>query len=137
MTLASVQRSDVQPHYSKGELSIAFVFSVPGARENSAGRPVSGATGENLSFALGHIHSELPAVFSSTDRYAYRIANAYSKPIAKSLGNASSQSSNKQVQAPENIAKVLHDIGGCSVVILCGLKAQLLYVTAILAALSK
>jgi hypothetical protein len=114
------------PHYWKGESPIAFVFSVPGARENSAGRPVSGATGENLSFALDHLHSELPAVFSSTDRYAYRITNAYSKPIAKSLGDASSQASDKQVQASENVARVLRDISGCGVVILCGLKAHLL-----------
>lgn len=126
MTSVAVQSTDVRPHYWKGELLIAFVFSVPGARENSAGRPVSGATGENLSFALDHLHSELPAVFSSADRYAYRITNAYSKPIAKSLGDASSQASDKQVQASENIARVLRDISGCSVVILCGLKAQLL-----------
>lgn len=126
MTSVSAQSTDTRPHYWKGELPIAFVFSVPGSRENSAGRPVSGATGENLSFALDHLHSELPAVFSSTDRYAYRITNAYSKPIAKSLGDASSQASDRQVQAPENIARVLRDINGCSVVILCGLKAQLL-----------
>lgn len=126
MTSVAAQPTDRRPHYWKGELPIAFVFSVPGARENSAGRPIAGATGENLSFALDHLHSELPAVFSSTDRYAYRITNAYSKPIAKSLGDASSQASDKQVQASENIARVLRDINGCSVVILCGLKAQLL-----------
>lgn len=116
----------MQPHYWKGELPIAFVFSVPGAREKSAGRPVSGATGENLSFALEHLHSELPSVFSSTDRYAYRITNAYSRPIAKPLGDASSQATDEQIKAPENIARVLRDISGCSVVILCGRKAQLL-----------
>lgn len=126
MTSESVQPTGMRPHYWKGELPIAFVFSVPGARENSTGRPVSGPTGENLSFALDFLHYELPEVFSSTDRYAYRFTNAYSKPIAKSLGDVSSQASDKQVQAPENIARVLSDISGCSVVILCGLKAQLL-----------
>jgi hypothetical protein len=113
-------------HHWQGQLPVAFVFSVPGSYEKSAGRPVAGVTGENLSFALEHLHSELPAVFSSTDRYAYRITNAYSKPIAKSLGDASSQASDLQVQAPENIARVLRDLNGCNFVILCGLKAQLL-----------
>lgn len=126
MTSVALQPTDMRPHYWKGELPIAFVFSVPGACEKSAGRPVSGATGENLSFALDHLHCELPAVFSSTDRYAYRITNAYSEPIAKSLGNASSQASDKQVQASENIDRVLRDISGCNFVILCGRKAQLL-----------
>ena len=113
-------------HFWQGQLPVAFVFSVPGAHEKSACRPVAGATGENLSFALEHLHSALPAVFSSMDRYSYRITNAYSKPIAKSLGHASSQASDLQIQAPENIARVLRDINGCNFVILCGLKAQLL-----------
>lgn len=113
-------------HHWQGQLPVAFVFSVPGSYEKSAGRPVAGATGENLSFALEHLHSELSAVFPSTDRYAYRITNAYAKPIAKSLGDASSQARDLQVQAPNNIARVLRDLDGCAFVILCGLKAQLL-----------
>lgn len=113
-------------HLWEGQLPVAFVFSVPGSHEKTAGYPIAGATGENLSFALELLHSELPAVFSSTDRYAYRITNAYSKPIAKSLGDVSSQASDIQVQAPENIARVLRDLNGCNLVILCGLKAQLL-----------
>lgn len=114
------------PHHWQGHLPVAFIFSVPGAHEKSAGRPIAGATGENLSFALEHLHSQLPAIFTSTDRYAYRITNAYSKPTAKSLGDKSSQARDMQVQAPENIARVLRDIDGCNFVILCGLKAQLL-----------
>lgn len=113
-------------YYWQGNLPVSFVFSVPGAHEKLASFPVAGATGKNLSFALEHLHSELPAVFSSADRYAYRITNAYSKPIAKSLGNASSQANDSQVLAPENIARVLRDLDGCNFVILCGLKAQLL-----------
>ncbi len=113
-------------HHWQGQLPVAFVFSVPGAHEKFASCPVAGATGENLSFALKHLHTELPAVFSTTDRYAYRITNAYSKPIAKSLGDASSQASNSLVQTPENIARVLRDLDGCNLVILCGIKAQLL-----------
>jgi len=116
----------MRPHYWKGELPIAFVFSVPGARENLADRPVSGATGENLSHALEYLCSQRPSVFSSVDRYAYRITNAFDRPIARSLGSASSEASNKQVQASENIARVLTDLNGCNLVVLCGIKAQLL-----------
>lgn len=122
----ALDRAVHAPHFWQGDLLVAFVFSVPGAHEQSAGRPVAGVTGENLSFALEHLHSALPSVFSSTDRYAYRITNAYSKPIAKSLGDGSSQASDLQVQAQENITRVLRDINGCNYVILCGLKAQLL-----------
>jgi hypothetical protein len=113
-------------HFWQGQLPVAFVFSVPGAHEKSAGRPLAGTTGENLSFALQHLHAQLPGVFSSIDRYAYRITNAYDMPIAKSLGNSSSEASDLQVKAPENIIRVLRDISGCNFVILCGLKAQLL-----------
>lgn len=70
MTSVSTQSTDTRPYYWRGDLPIAFVFSVPGARESSAGRPVPSATGENLLFALDHLRSELPAVFTSTDRYA-------------------------------------------------------------------
>lgn len=113
-------------HYWQGNLPVAFVFSVPGAREKSANRPIAGATGENLSLALNYLHIELPAIFSSLDRYAYRITNAHSKPIAKSLGDASSQASNAQVKTSGNISRVLRDLDGCNIVILCGIKAQLL-----------
>lgn len=113
-------------HYWEGQLPVAFVFSVPGAHEKFAGCPVAGTTGENLSFALEHLHAELPAIFSLKDRYAYRITNAYSKPIAKSLGDKMSQASNSQVQTPTNIERVLRDLDHCNVVILCGIKAQLL-----------
>lgn len=121
-----LQPSVQTPHYWPGHLPIAFVFSVPGSHEKFASRPVVGATGENLSIALEYLHIELPSIFSSADRYAYRITNAYSKPIAKSLGNRSSQASHSQVKTTENIARALRDLDGCNLVILCGLKAQLL-----------
>ncbi len=116
----------MRPHYWKGELPIAFVFSVPGGRENLEGRPASGATGEYLSHALEYLYSQRPCVFSSVNRYAYRITNAFDRPIARSLGSASSEASNRQVQAPENVARVLIDLDGCNLVVLCGIKAQLL-----------
>jgi len=69
-------------HFWQGQLPVAFVFSVPGAHEKTTGRPVAGATGVNISFARQHLHAELPAVFSLTDRYAYRITNAVVCPFA-------------------------------------------------------
>lgn len=113
-------------HYWQGHLPVAFVFSVPGARERSASRPAAGTTGENLDFALTHLNASLPNLFPSTYRYAYRITNAYSTPIAKSLGDSSSQATDSKVITSDNINRVLHDLDSCHTVILCGLKAQLL-----------
>jgi hypothetical protein len=113
-------------HYCHGQLSIAFVFSVPGKHEKFAGLPIAGVTGENLSIALEYLHSALPAVFASKDRYAYRITNAYNKPIAKSLGNSSSQATSSGIKNQKNIDRVLHELNGCWLVILCGTKAHLL-----------
>lgn len=113
-------------HFWRGHLPIAFVFSVPGAHEKSESRPVARTTGENLDFALVYLQAHNPEAFPSADRYAYRITNAYCKPIARSLGNSSSQAANSQILAPENVSRVIRDLAGCRVVILCGRKAQLL-----------
>jgi len=113
-------------HYWHGQLPVAFVFSVPGSREKSTDRPLAGATGENLDFALAYLRAKLPTVFASADRYAYRITNAYSTPIAKSLGHSSTEATDSQIITSENAARVLRDLEGCMTVILCGLKAQLL-----------
>lgn len=113
-------------HYNHGYLPLAFVFSVPGAVESNEHRPVSGATGENLSIALTYLHSWVPHLFESLDRYAYRITNTYVYPIAKSLGYKYSEARKADVVSFENIDRVRQDIVGCSVVVLCGLRAQLL-----------
>jgi hypothetical protein len=113
-------------HYNHGNLPLAFVFSVPGAVESSTHRPVSGVTGENLSIALCHLHLWRPEVFGSTDRYAYRITNAFNNPIAKSLGNKSTEASKRDVLSLENIDRVIQETEGCNIVVLCGLRAQLL-----------
>ena len=113
-------------HYCEGRYPVAFVFSVPGSHEVTSGEPVAGVTGENLKYSLKHLHAKLPSVFPSIERYEYRITNAYSEPIAKSRGDKSSQASNSQVLEPDNVARVFHELDGCSLVILCGVKAQLL-----------
>ena len=118
--------SVVSAHYCHGTLLTAFVLSVPGAKEVSAGKPVSGDTGKNLDAALQCLHSIDPANFPSTARYDYRITNAFSEPRAKSLGHGSSEAKPSEIRADKNVARVIEDLSGCELVILCGNKAQLL-----------
>lgn len=115
-----------KPHFNKGTLPLAFVFSVPGAVELKEGKPVFGDTGENLNFALEHLLSAQPSLFKSGDRYAYRITNAFSTPLAKSLGSSSSEARPSQILEPENVKRVIKELQGCSLVVLCGRRAQLL-----------
>lgn len=113
-------------HFSQGKLQTGFVFSVPGAKEVEASCPVAGVTGDNMSLALAHLHQRAEAQFPSWDRYDYRITNAYSKPIAKSMGDLNSEAQNSLIKDSENAQRVLCELDGCSLVILCGKKAQLL-----------
>ncbi|MCC6869471.1 MAG: hypothetical protein IT522_11685 [Burkholderiales bacterium] len=113
-------------HYNRGRYPVAFVFSTPGARELAAGRPVAGITGENLDFALGYLHAADPRRFPTIERYAYRITNAHTEPLAASLGHATSEATPAQILAPDNIARVVEDLTGCDIVVLCGQRAQLL-----------
>lgn len=114
------------PHYCRGRLPVAFVFSAPGAEEAHAIRPIAGETGVNLDTALLTLHAAMPHVFSSENRYEYRITNAIKEPLAVSRGDRVSEASNSKVCSSVNIARVLEDIDGSSIVILCGRKAQLL-----------
>lgn len=113
-------------HFWRGNHPLAFVFSVPGRLEIQACRPVSGVTGENLEMALAHLNKMMPHLFPSPDRYAYRIANAYRHPMAKALGHRKTEASAKQILHSENIARVISEINGCDLVVLCGKNAKLL-----------
>ena len=113
-------------HYCPGKIGIAFVFSVPGAAECNAGRPVAGQTGENLEVALRHLHVGMPELFSSCHRYDYRITNAFAEPIARSLGHGKSEASKTAILDAGNIARVVRELEDCNVVVLSGKKAQLL-----------
>lgn len=113
-------------HYNRGRYPVAFVFSTPGARELAAGRPVAGVTGENLDFGLHELHALDPRRFPSTDRYDYRITNAHTEPLAASLGHRASEATPAQILAPDNLARVVAELAGCAIVVLCGQRAQLL-----------
>jgi len=113
-------------HYNHGRHRVAFVFSTPGAREAAAGMPVAGVTGENLDFALEHLHAADPARFPTAARYDYRITNAHTEALAASLGHAASEATPAQILEPGNVARVLDELADCDVVVLCGQRAQLL-----------
>lgn len=90
------------------------------------GKPVAGDTGENLDSALVHLHSAEPTLFSSTDRYDYRITNAFPEPIAVALGHKVSEARGSEVKNSRNIQRVLSELHDCGLVVLCGNKARLL-----------
>lgn len=117
---------DFSPHFCRGRLPVAFIFCVPGAEELLAGRPTSGVTGENFDFALRHLSTARPETFSSPRRYDYRITNSVATPMAISLGDTSSEPKKRQITAGPNVARVVNEVEGCSTVVLCGRKAQLL-----------
>lgn len=113
-------------HYCEGDLAVCFVFSAPGKEEYAAGRPVAGDTGKNLDSALRYLNCVAPEIFASPDRYAYRITNAFSKPLAIGLGHKRTEASKHDILAPANIARVRKETVNCSLLVLCGKKAQLL-----------
>jgi uracil-DNA glycosylase len=115
------------PHYCKGRLPVAFVFSAPGTEEVNRGRPVSGATGDNLEHALGHLSILAPQVFPSSHRYDYRITNAFAQPLAQDLGNGRTEATRAEILESTNVRRFLGDVEGCQLVILCGKKARLLF----------
>ena len=112
-------------HYNHGHHPVAFVFSTPGARELAAGKPVAGVTGENLDFALEHLHEADGARFPSAARYDYRITNAHTEALAASLGHATSEATPAQILDPANLARVSDELADCDLVVLCGQRAQL------------
>jgi hypothetical protein len=118
--------SNQSEHFNLGHVNVAFVFSAPGTKENGKGRPVAGATGENLEFALAHLCQKEPKYFPSSDRYAYRITNAFQSALSIGLGSGRTEASSAEILKPTNVSRVVEELKGCRLVILCGNKAQLL-----------
>jgi uracil-DNA glycosylase len=114
------------PHFCRGRIPLAFVFSAPGEKEMLAGKPVAGETGTNLELALSHLHCSLPTIFPSSHRYDYRITNAISTPTAIALGHRTSEAPDTEIRAPSNVRRVLRELEGCGLVVLCGNKAKVL-----------
>jgi hypothetical protein len=114
------------PHFCRGHIPVAFVFSAPGEKEMRVRKPVAGETGTNLDSALIHLNSARPTLFPSSHRYEYRITNAFSTPIAVALGHRRSEALDTEIQAPHNVQRVLQELEGCSLIVLGGNKARLL-----------
>lgn len=114
------------PYYNHGRKNIAFVFSVPGSYEVECNRPVAGATGRNLAIALKHLNSAKPQTFCSLDRYDYRITNAHTRPLSHSYGETRTEARHSEIIDQENVKRVLENLQGCKIIVLCGRKAQLL-----------
>jgi uracil-DNA glycosylase len=114
------------PHYNHGKIALAFVFSAPGSREDECNRPAAGKTGENLEAALEHLVRFRPQLFESADRYAYRITNAHTAPLARSRGDMRSEAKITQILERGNVERVIKELEGCRHVVLCGRRAQLL-----------
>ncbi|WP_164868460.1 hypothetical protein [Hydrogenophaga sp. NH-16] len=80
----------------------------------------------NLTLALRFLVSKEPNLFPSTDRYGYRISNAFDQPMATSLNSGASEAKASQILEPGNVKRVVEELEGCGLVVLCGRKAQLL-----------
>lgn len=126
MLMKNSQVTSYNPSAWHGTLPVAFMFSAPGTHEAQRGRPVAGATGTNLSIGLEFLHAARPDLFPSLDRYNYRIANAYAKPLSLALGSGRSEASDREILENGNIDRVITDLNGCNLVVLCGGKARLL-----------
>jgi hypothetical protein len=114
------------PHFWRGRIAVAFVFSAPGEEELRQGKPVAGDTGKNLELALSHLRAAQPTLFPSSHRYDYRLTNAWPEPLARSLGHRASGARDSQIRDSDNVQRVLHELEGCHLVILSGNKAGLL-----------
>jgi hypothetical protein len=124
--MANFQAPLSSPSFWPGRLPVAFMLSAPGTCEAAKGFPVAGGTGDNLSVGLEFLHAARPDLFPSSNRYDYRIANAYSKPLSLALGSGRTEASDREILESGNIARVMADLNGCHLVVLCGIKAQLL-----------
>ena len=114
-------------HFEHGQHPIAFVFSAPGAKEKLSGRPVTGDTGTNLEEALEYLVQARPDVFLSRARYDYRITNAFSQPLATSLGDSRTEATRREILLPANVLRVQQELKGVQLVMLCGAKAGYLH----------
>ncbi len=85
--------------------------------------PVAGKTGDNLKQALGYLQKARPDLFSSMDPHAYRITNAFSEPRhMKDHGRSEAKWS--EINTPANLERLWQELEDCTLVVLCGAKAQ-------------
>lgn len=113
-------------HYCEGRgARVAFVFSAPGRHEALQGAPVSGMTGTNLDAAIRVLRRARPGLFHSEDRYDYRITNAFAG-VLHAGAHGRTEATPKEILEPANRARVLRELSGVGIAVLCGGKPALL-----------
>lgn len=75
---------------------------------------------------LGEESWQNPTTGLVSNVYYWESLGALQEPRAKSLGHASSEAKASEIRTSANIARVIKDLSGCNLVLLCGKKAQLL-----------
>jgi len=113
-------------HFHAGTHPVAFAFSAPGALEKLSGKPVTGDTGVNLEKGLVYLAAARPDIFPTAHKHDYRITNAFSAPLAKSLGHKRTEASRGEVVEASNIARVQREVQGTRYVVLCGTRPEYL-----------
>lgn len=113
-------------HFWKGnkDCSVAFVFSAPGRMESNSGRPVTGDTGSNMDEILKELNHLDSKTFPSGNRYDYLITNSSPRVFYAKKDNGRTEDKVKNINDSKNIERILNEIMDCSIVILCGKRAQ-------------
>lgn len=106
------------------EIRTAFIFSCPGQEELKSGKLVNGQTGKNLDMMLTILNQKFPEIFSSTDRYDYRITNSSEQVHYKAYDNRT-EPKTAEINTAENLERLKNDIEGYQYVITFGRCASL------------
>ena len=112
-------------HFNMGKKKnkVAFVFSCPGQNEEKAQKPVAGQTGKNLDALLVYLNKKNSTIFRDTDRYEYRITNAWDKVEFESR-TGRSEATQKEIKEEENLLRIENELKGMNTLILFGDRAQ-------------
>jgi len=112
-------------HFNMGKTKnkVAFVFSCPGQDEEKAQKPTAGQTGKNLDALLVYLHRQNSTIFKYTDRYSYRITNAWDKVEFESR-TGRTEATKREISAEENLSRVNKELDGMNIVVFFGKKAQ-------------
>lgn len=119
----------MSPHLEQGERNaVAFVFSCPGEKERTEGRPAAGNTGDNLAEVLNFMAKE---DYSNVDlncddwtRDNVWITNAWSRVESKQR-TGRSEATIPEVLTAENMSRLANELEAIEkVIVCCGNRAQ-------------
>lgn len=106
-----------------GTTGLAFVFSCPGSKEESAGHVCAGNTGENLQILIDYCANLRPDVFVSAQKGDYTISNASDIVHYQAL-TGDTEASYTEISDPSNLERIRRDLAGCHTIICMGAKAS-------------